>query len=122
MSKVSDAFKNGKAFIAFITGGDPDLETTKKLILEIEKNGADIIEIGIPFSDPIAEGPVIQAADLRALTAGCTTDNKRIKRYCEDSAGIYDLCKCNFQIWNRKIYGKMRGMWYFRCDCSGLSF
>ena len=74
MSKVSDAFKNGKAFIAFITGGDPDLETTKKLILEIEKNGADIIEIGIPFSDPIAEGPVIQAADLRALTAGCTTD------------------------------------------------
>jgi tryptophan synthase alpha chain len=74
MSRISDAFKNGKAFIPFITGGDPDIETTKKLILEIQKNGADIIEIGIPFSDPIAEGPVIQAADLRALTAGTTTD------------------------------------------------
>lgn len=74
MSKISDAFKNGKAFIGFITGGDPNLETTKKLILEMEENGADIVEIGIPFSDPIAEGVVIQEADLRALTAGCTTD------------------------------------------------
>ena len=74
MSKVSDAFKNGKAFIAFVTGGDPDLETTQKLIIEMEKNGADIIEVGIPFSDPIAEGPVIQKADLRALQGGCTTD------------------------------------------------
>ena len=67
MSKVSGAFKNGKAFIAFITGGDPDLETTKKLILEMQDKGADIIEVGIPFSDPIAEGSVIQEADLRAL-------------------------------------------------------
>lgn len=74
MSKVSDAFKNKKALIAFITGGDPNLEITKKLILEMEKNGADVIEIGIPFSDPVAEGTVIQEADLRALTAGCTTD------------------------------------------------
>ncbi len=74
MSKVSDAFKNGKAFIAFVTGGDPDLETTQKLIIEMEKNGADIIEVGIPFSDPIAEGPVIQKADLRALQGRCTTD------------------------------------------------
>lgn len=74
MSKVSDAFKNGKAFITFLTGGDPDLETTQKLIIEMEKNGADIIEVGIPFSDPIAEGPVIQKADLRALQGGCTTD------------------------------------------------
>lgn len=74
MSKVSGAFKNGKAFIAFITGGDPDLETTKKLILEMQDKGADIIEVGIPFSDPIAEGSVIQEADLRALKGGCTTD------------------------------------------------
>ena len=74
MSKVSEAFKNGKAFIAFITGGDPDLETTKKLILEMQDKGADIIEVGIPFSDPIAEGSVIQEADLRALKGGCTTD------------------------------------------------
>lgn len=74
MSKIQKAFENGKAFIAFVTGGDPDLETTQKLILEMQESGADIIEVGIPFSDPIAEGPVIQEADLRALTAGCTND------------------------------------------------
>lgn len=74
MSKISDAFKNGKAFIPFITGGDPDLNTTKKLIIAMQDAGADIIELGIPFSDPIAEGSVIQEADLRALSAGTTTD------------------------------------------------
>ena len=74
MSKVSQAFENGKAFIAFITGGDSNLETTQKLILEIQRSGADLLIVGIPFSDPIAEGSVIQAADLRALNAGCTTD------------------------------------------------
>ena len=65
MSKIKEAFKNGKAFIPFITGGDPDLETTKKLIIEMQNAGADIIEVGIPFSDPIAEGQVIQKADLK---------------------------------------------------------
>lgn len=74
MSKIKDAFKNGKAFIPFVTAGDPDLETTEKLLIEMSKNGADIIEIGIPFSDPIAEGVVIQEADLRALASGTTTD------------------------------------------------
>lgn len=53
MSKIKEAFKNGKAFIPFITGGDPDLETTKKLIIEMQNAGADIIEVGIPFSDPL---------------------------------------------------------------------
>lgn len=74
MSRISDAFKKGKAFIPFITGGDPDVETTYELIKAMAANGADIIEIGIPFSDPIAEGPVIQEADLRALSSGTTTD------------------------------------------------
>lgn len=74
MSRIHKAFENGKAFIAFVTGGDPDLDTTKKLILEMQKQGADLIEVGIPFSDPIAEGPVIQEADMRALNGGCTTD------------------------------------------------
>lgn len=74
MSKIHEAFENGKAFIAFVTGGDPDLDTTKKIIKEMEKAGADLIEIGIPFSDPIAEGPVIQEANERALANGCTTD------------------------------------------------
>ena len=63
-----------KALIAFVTGGDPDIETTEKLIIAMEAAGADIIEIGIPFSDPIAEGTVIQAASERALAAGCTVD------------------------------------------------
>lgn len=74
MSRIQNAFKNGKAFISFLTGGDPDIETTEKLIYTMEKAGADLIEIGVPFSDPIAEGPVIQEANERALAAGCTTD------------------------------------------------
>ena len=71
---IADAFANGKAFIPFITCGDPDLETTAKLIPAMAEAGADLIEIGIPFSDPTAEGPVIQDGTLRALSAGCTTD------------------------------------------------
>ncbi len=74
MSRIENAFKNGKAFISFLTGGDPDLETSEKLIYAMDKAGADLIEIGVPFSDPIAEGPVIQEANERALAAGCTTD------------------------------------------------
>lgn len=74
MSKIKNAFANGKAFIPFITCGDPDLETTEKIIRAAAENGADLIELGIPFSDPTAEGPVIQAASLRALSGGVTTD------------------------------------------------
>lgn len=74
MSNIASAFENGKAFIAFITCGDPDLETTRKVVCEAVKNGADLIELGIPFSDPTAEGPVIQGANLRALKGGITTD------------------------------------------------
>lgn len=75
MSRISRAFENKKAFITFITGGDPDINTTKELIFAMEEAGADLIEIGIPFSDPVAEGPIIQAADERALSNGCTTDD-----------------------------------------------
>lgn len=74
MSNIRSAFENGKAFIAFITCGDPDLETTAAAIRAAVENGADLIELGIPFSDPTAEGPVIQGANLRALTGGVTTD------------------------------------------------
>lgn len=74
MSKIIEAFKNHKAFIPFITCGDPDLETTIEVVKEMVKNGADLVELGIPFSDPTAEGPVIQGANLRALTGGVTTD------------------------------------------------
>lgn len=74
MSRLKEAFSNGKAFVAFLTCGDPDLETTEQLIETIAQAGADVIELGIPFSDPTAEGPVIQAANLRALKNGVTTD------------------------------------------------
>lgn len=74
MTKIADAFANGKAFIPFLTCGDPDLETTEKLIGAIAEAGADLIELGIPFSDPTAEGPVIQDANQRALSVGTTTD------------------------------------------------
>lgn len=74
MSKIAQAFANGKAFIPFITCGDPDLETTLEVVKAAAKSGADLIELGIPFSDPTAEGPVIQGANIRALAGGVTTD------------------------------------------------
>ena len=74
MSNIKNAFANGKAFIPFITCGDPDLETTAALVRAMAEAGADLIELGIPFSDPTAEGPVIQAANVRALSGGVTTD------------------------------------------------
>ncbi len=74
MSRIQEAFQNGKAFIPFITCGYPNLETTGKIIRSMAENGADLIELGIPFSDPTAEGPVIQEANLRALQGGITTD------------------------------------------------
>lgn len=74
MSKIRAAFQNGKAFIPFITCGDPDLETTAAAVRAAAENGADLIELGIPFSDPTAEGPVIQGANVRALNGGVTTD------------------------------------------------
>ncbi|MGI5831510.1 MAG: tryptophan synthase subunit alpha [Thermoguttaceae bacterium] len=74
MTKIADAFNHGKAFIPFITCGDPDLATTAKLVRAAADSGADLIELGIPFSDPTAEGPVIQEASERALKAGTTTD------------------------------------------------
>ena len=74
MNKVSDAFKNGKAFIGFVIAGDPDLETSREIMIKMAQAGCDLIEIGIPFSDPIAEGPVIQEANLRSLSGSTTTD------------------------------------------------
>ena len=74
MSNIANAFAGGKAFIPFITCGDPDLATTAAAVRAMAANGADLIELGIPFSDPTAEGPVIQGANIRALKAGTTTD------------------------------------------------
>ena len=74
MSRITDAFAKGKIFIPFITCGDPDLETTATAVRAMARAGAGLIELGIPFSDPTAEGPVIQSANVRALSAGTTTD------------------------------------------------
>ncbi len=74
MNRIAEAFSHGKAFIPFLTCGDPDLETTAAAVRAMAQAGADLIELGIPFSDPTAEGPVIQAANARALAAGTTTD------------------------------------------------
>lgn len=120
MSKVSQAFENGKAFIAFITGGDPDLETTQKLILEMQKSGADIIEVGIPFSDPIAEGPVIQEADLRALNGGCTTDKlfdtiKEIKEQVTIPLVFMTYANVIFRYGTEKFMGRC-----VECGISGV--
>lgn len=88
MSKVQEAFANGKAFIPFVTAGDPSLEITEKLVLKMAEAGADLIELGIPFSDPVAEGLVIQRADERALAVGTTTDKifdmvRSIRQTCQ---------------------------------------
>lgn len=80
MSRIRSAFgagktrPNGKAFIGFVTGGDPSVAKSEEFILEMIRSGADLVEIGIPFSDPIAEGPVIQAANIRALAGGVTLE------------------------------------------------
>lgn len=86
MSKIKEAFENKKAFIPFITCGDPDLGTTFEAIHKMVDNGAAMIELGIPFSDPTAEGPVIQGANLRALSNGITTDDifEFVKKLRED--------------------------------------
>lgn len=72
--RITEAFAKGKAFIPFVTCGDPSLDVTEEIVYAMERAGADLIELGIPFSDPTAEGPVIQSANLRALSGGVTTD------------------------------------------------
>ena len=118
MSDIKAAFENGKAFIPFVTAGDPDLETTEKLLIEMSKNGADIIEIGIPFSDPIAEGVVIQEADLRALASGTTTDKifemvKRVRSEIKCALAVMTYMNPIF------VYGTDKFMQ--RCSECGIS-
>lgn len=89
MSNIKTAFRNGKAFIPFVTCGDPSLEVTEQLVYAMADAGADLIELGIPFSDPTAEGPVIQAANVRALAGGVTTDKIfEMVRRIRQKAGI----------------------------------
>lgn len=89
MSKIKKAFLNGKACIPFITCGDPDLDITKEAIVEMARAGADVLELGIPFSDPTVEGTVVQEANLRALKNNITTDH--IMDMVEEVRKIVDI-------------------------------
>lgn len=87
MNNLQQVFQRGKAFFPFITAGDPTMDITERLVIQMAQAGADLVEIGIPFSDPVAEGEVIQRADARALTGGVTTDKifemvGRIRKTC----------------------------------------
>ena len=118
MNDIKSAFENGKAFIPFVTAGDPDLATTEKILIEMSKNGADIIEIGIPFSDPIAEGVAIQEADLRSLASGTTTDKifdmvKRVRSEIKCALAIMTYMNPIF------VYGTDKFM--RRCSECGIS-
>ena len=95
---IASAFENKKAFIGFVTAGDPDLDTSRQILLEMAKNGCDLIEVGIPFSDPIAEGPVIQEANIRALTQGVTTD--KVFDLVEE---VSALLECAVPVWLRSV-------------------
>ena len=92
-NKITEAFAKGKAFIPFITCGDPSLEITEQLVYAMEEAGADLIELGIPFSDPTAEGPVIQEAN------GSKDPSENSHPY-----GVHDLCQCCFFLWNRALH------------------
>ncbi|HHW07232.1 MAG TPA: tryptophan synthase subunit alpha [Clostridia bacterium] len=88
MSRLTSVFQNGKAFIPFITAGDPSLEITERLIPAMAQAGADLIELGLPFSDPVAEGEVIQGANMRALAQGVNVDRvfalvERVRQACQ---------------------------------------
>ncbi len=109
MSRLKEVFSRGKALIPFITAGDPSLETTAELVKEMSAAGADLIELGIPFSDPVAEGVVIQKADLRALAGGVTTDRifgmvSGVRQQCDVPLAIMTYFNPVF------IYGPQRFM------------
>ena len=117
MNKITGAFQHGKAFIPFLTGGDPDIETTEKLVRAMAGAGADLIEIGVPFSDPIAEGPVIQEASQRALDGGCTVDQlfDMVKRLRTDVT-----IPLIFMGYGNSVFGYGAERFMARCRESGV--
>lgn len=117
MSNIAKAFEKGKAFIAFITAGYPDIETSKKIIKAAADAGADIIEIGIPFSDPTAEGPVIQGANEAALSAGITTD--KVFDMVEELRKEISIPLC-FMTYANVVFSYGRGGDEFLSKCAEL--
>ena len=118
MSNVQQAFQGGKAFIGFLTAGDPNLDATARYIKVMADNGADLIEIGIPFSDPVAEGPVIQAASGRALSAGATTD--RIFNMVKSVRPTVDI-PLVFMTYMNPIYVYGTDKFFAKCAEVGIS-
>ncbi len=96
--KIADAFKDGKAFIGFLTAGDPTIEKTVEYVLAMEEAGCDLVEIGIPFSDPVAEGPVIQEANIRALSNNTNTDDV-FEAIRQIRVGVLDLYQSSILLW-----------------------
>ncbi len=117
MSNIGKAFENGTAFIAFLTGGDPSLDKSYEYIMEMVRAGADLIEIGIPFSDPIAEGPVIQEANLRALKGGATTDGmfRLARRVRQDTQ-----TPLVFLTYLNPVFHYGYGRFFAQCEESGV--
>ena len=116
MSKITEAFKN-KAFVPFITCGDPDLETSKEIIKELANNGADLIELGIPFSDPTAEGPVIMEANIRALANGITTDD--VFEMVSEVSGEIDI-PLVFMTYANVVFSYGVERFFKRCQETGI--
>lgn len=118
MSRIADTFTRlqaagEKAFIPFITAGDPSLDITEQLILELDRAGADIIEIGIPYSDPLADGPTIQEAALRALQAGTRLPDvfelvKRVRPQVRASLVLFTYANPVFQVGIDRFFAKAR--------------
>ena len=121
MSKIKDAFTKGKAFIPFISAGDHGIETTERYIRVMVKAGADMVEIGIPFSDPTAEGPVIQEASTRALSTGVKIndifDMVRRLRTGDDAVTIPLV----FMTYLNPIYVFGREKFFTLCEEVGIS-
>ena len=116
MSKITEAFKN-KVFVPFITCGDPDLETSKEIIKELANNGADLIELGIPFSDPTAEGPVIMEANIRALANGITTDD--VFEMVSEVSGEIDI-PLVFMTYANVVFSYGVERFFKRCQETGI--
>lgn len=117
MNRIDSMFaelknQNKKALITFITAGDPDFDTTEQLVLEMERQGANLIELGVPFSDPIAEGPIIQEASLRSLQGGTTLEGifglvKKTTHKNRNPVGIHDVYQYHLSLWSRAFLFSM---------------